>query len=1423
MSDKMMNTNVRSISRFVGARWLLAATLIVSSLAVSAGCGPDVAEESNTVQEEHVERHFPAFEGDYIVGSNPKIKLTSQPVADEEKLDLILAPDVYPLEEDVASHLDTETDDEFIEFDVKAVPPLVSRRAVGDIVISKDSRINWRRIISIERDGDTVRWKTERPKMTEVFEQGDFYFRADITNGAPSVDLIDPYLNPEGPIQQIEQASTPCETKYVEPYRCGSKCKGLGYSWDAAMGTCVKNKGDDDEQTKNPTYHCEDYGHKEDRTRQIEISESSSSRLNLTTFWNNGTCRCYLADSAGGNPLFCDPDTLGSCDGNQARNGDDVPMGCQVSSDVPSGQGGGYCYYCEGDNETKTSATADKVSGFLAKLLGKLATRLLSQIPVYPKTYFKIQPDLVFNVKIGGFKVKRLDLLIRADFLLGIGTKFEFKEDYEYSVGIRYPSEEEMGRPSGQAMGNVMTADSKIAEFYIYGYPFAIAYELHGGFSLKSATNLTLVADYKYYTTREHGSDAGQLAGKPMSWAEAGADWERYRGSNPFNIDVPKLVDALFDGLTTGEQGALGNTAKILIDDMLSAMVGEYDPNGEAWFNAEIEGDWDPVMGVYTDDEETGLAQGFSRGPDANCEVDGTNYGPPCTPAESEACEADPSIEGCPCNCIKKENEDSYRIKKFEATSLFNIYVDGEASVDVQAEAGVQLGIYDGVSSSRLIFLEPVNLFLSAFAALRPPYCGFGLSLFYRVFLGFGPIELFGLTIIEDEFKLPVLGFPILKKDWTLPAEGRNCYNLDNDTEDGVPIENPNQTDLAMTVMHVGGNDADANYRDPTICPGCAKDINNIGGYRSLNWIDNTSQCRIVRALASIGLACGASQSDYNPAPAELCNTDADCEAPDVDHPRCVDRFCVDQPSEGLRITLGWVPDTELDLTVVGPAAADVGLCQRVDSTGFRHVKNATIPAPPTGSYEIRVSDLGGTWDDAGSEWAGECGNGGNQLEEIPFTLQIEYRGRETKQLEGTVDRCADNFPVTFHYVVGADDGAGQNSLVEVSAPSSIVPGALESDAEILLFAETGSTALVLDDPVEVDVVSPTIRGAGDHSDNIPVGTYDLGAAHESYCGVEADGTSDDAGTIPGGQTAAVFSYYVHFDPIGDTGLVNLSGSYTFDDRIIGIVGRKDSLSNSHAALGTSTAYPNELSEPTNFGVERDPITIDSDGRTLHFDLREIDSSDSIRVITECVDDRSDELKCAQHFPNLSCGPVGRTITNDCGLQEDITCATTLTCPVSGDDVSETTCEDDGVSGTNSCVCSESYCGGLSGNWACNSANDECVCTPTTPTQWCRDNDQGCGSYTISDGCGTTGTIDCYVYNDNWTHSTGCKTTSCTPSNLSRDCSSTSFSTGNRCCCTGSLCGDGTASCWGNNNGTDLTIFGKWSGDAHDWGGFSCD
>ena len=173
------------------------------------------------------------------------------------------------------------------------------------------------------------------------------------------------------------------------------------------------------------------------------------------------------------------------------------------------------------------------------------------------------------------------------------------------------------------------------------------------------------------------------------------------------------------------------------------------------------------------------------------------------------------------------------------------------------------------------------------------------------------------------------------------------------------------------------------------------------------------------------------------------------------------------------------------------------------------------------------------------------------------------------------------------------------SSIVSISPPTSVVQGQLESDWDgisienrvINLFEEQQNVWI---DSLSVDITSP---GTYTRTNNPPGGNVE-----ETY----------------------VNSYFLHFDPEGEpSDHVGASGSWTFNQTILGIILLDETLDASDSSLGnTGTSYPTGTQwRGIEIGLGQsgdDSITLESDGKTLNLNLVEARSVgiEQIRVIT---------------------------------------------------------------------------------------------------------------------------------------------------------------------------------------------------------------
>jgi hypothetical protein len=164
---------------------------------------------------------------------------------------------------------------------------------------------------------------------------------------------------------------------------------------------------------------------------------------------------------------------------------------------------------------------------------------------------------------------------------------------------------------------------------------------------------------------------------------------------------------------------------------------------------------------------------------------------------------------------------------------------------------------------------------------------------------------------------------------------------------------------------------------------------------------------------------------------------------------------------------------------------------------------------------------------------------------------------------------------------------AGTSGDIEVVAPpASVQPQAYESSSEIRVFLESEKTLA----SVPVNAVLP--------------GTYH---AYSDFV---------DQTLVPNGP---IDSYFIHYDVVGQT-LAQASGSITFDEPILAVIGRSLTLQQTDRTLGApGTLYPTsrfnrELEYETRGNY--DFFRLDPDGHTIFVQVEDSTDVDQIRVIT---------------------------------------------------------------------------------------------------------------------------------------------------------------------------------------------------------------
>lgn len=168
-------------------------------------------------------------------------------------------------------------------------------------------------------------------------------------------------------------------------------------------------------------------------------------------------------------------------------------------------------------------------------------------------------------------------------------------------------------------------------------------------------------------------------------------------------------------------------------------------------------------------------------------------------------------------------------------------------------------------------------------------------------------------------------------------------------------------------------------------------------------------------------------------------------------------------------------------------------------------------------------------------------------------------------------------------------------AVAEASPPANLSTGAWESNTVVRAFSERQN--LALSQPVNLDITLP---------------------------GTSPNATDSNlsAGAIPAGATVSV--YALHFDVVGAppvSGAIELTGSITVDENILGLIVLSDSLTATNGILGIpGSTYP----FGAQYGLELNPagggtsdvVTMSADRRTVTIRWRDASSADNLRIVT---------------------------------------------------------------------------------------------------------------------------------------------------------------------------------------------------------------
>lgn len=180
-----------------------------------------------------------------------------------------------------------------------------------------------------------------------------------------------------------------------------------------------------------------------------------------------------------------------------------------------------------------------------------------------------------------------------------------------------------------------------------------------------------------------------------------------------------------------------------------------------------------------------------------------------------------------------------------------------------------------------------------------------------------------------------------------------------------------------------------------------------------------------------------------------------------------------------------------------------------------------------------------------------------------------------------------------FHSAAVASIVSQTGSVTVIPAPSNVGPGALESDSQIVAFAEVQQ--LALPQALPVNISNPGTSPSAGRANLSPA-------------------------TIPAGTV--VNSYLLHFDSISGTDIapIGIAGSVTFSHDILGLIVHPATLSNTDSVVRLAgLTYPtgdNRGLELNSGDLAPDIINLSPDRRTVTLNLLNSVGVDQVRVIT---------------------------------------------------------------------------------------------------------------------------------------------------------------------------------------------------------------
>lgn len=921
------------------------------------GCGNE-AIESDEGQDDPMEmqRYYPAPDWNYQI--NRHVRLVNPDTPAGERSPLELGSNVYQLPD--ADARAAEVNDDEISLELSGREYLLNRQP-GDIVISSEGGVYWRRITEVAVEGEQVRWKVEPAEMTEVFKEAHFFIEIDTRHvdldALPDIDLAMPYLNPDDPpkMRTRKQASShddscPSAPSCAEPpseggsvcvladnpevacplpyeFGCGSAADDDdeidldGYPYPCVQRpSCVENNGDPKTMTPCPQDDrdsCDTMGGacRPVRTcNMFEALENYSVEYRTNPWSNTEYPEILEAKPFEATDFTCTEDVDGVSGSLCVVKTCTKPLDCMNYKTVDT-------------NEDTGEPVEEYVGNFPEAHWGSKAYNVYAcEKPTLGPDCTPDEGDCDANGECCSGSC------VSNQCVNSTGYCLEACQDDSQSKPDGDETEDE-----GNALLKLLVDRAEVDFIKMTDDTWV---------DFKFKPQATFEVKIKLFKLKRIALILGM-----DFFAELGLHFE-FDESKNYGIADQKEID-LFTFTVFGYPFSV----KLNLHGRITASVaaaGEFKPMF-SYYTHKPEGDFEtwseddnphsrwrdaydgqPLPGVYQDNGWRGIQMGMIYG-DSPCNESPWNH-------EDATC---------------KGSGKFYRVGLNFSNRVFDLGIeDASFEASVTAEVGAGVGLYDSglFNGSKLIGVEPFNLLANAYATIYAPFCGAGASIYYRMFLTFGPLKFLGKTLL-GEVKFPLLNHKLWGVDYVMPddyeaATGNQCVDGD-------------------------GNE-----------------VND-------DWV-----CRI-----SNFLGCGLPQSDVAPEETlDSCVTHDNC--PD-DTYRCVANECVQQPDGSLRVSLDWTGAANLDLNVQrvdggphyskashqddfaetcgdpqaqssDPNATDDHPCEGRQAFS----ESLNLSTPSSGEYRIWVTNHGGE----------------STADQIDYQIELEFDGR-TEAIEGRLDQ----------------------------------------------------------------------------------------------------------------------------------------------------------------------------------------------------------------------------------------------------------------------------------------------------------------------------------------------------------------------------------------------------------------------------------